>query len=92
MHQLVGRTKMVDNTEKEWPRQVIDIELMEEELKKYNVNLRDEFTKVLAQNEHIAKAYKKRFQQQRFLTILGAVYADDTIYNDKEKEKHLLKY
>ena len=82
---------MVDNTEKEWPRQVIDIELMEEELKKYNVNLRDEFTKVLAQNEHIAKAYKKRFQQQRFLTILGAVYADDTIYNDKEKEKHLLK-
>ncbi len=82
---------MVDNTEDKWPRLVIDIELMEEELKKYNVNLRDEFTKVLAQNEHMARAYKKRFQQQRFLTILGAVYADNTIYNDKEKEKHLLK-
>ena len=85
---------MTDNTNSNWPRIVIDITetaKIREEFDKYKVDIRAVLEKVLAKKEHTSLVYKKRFQHRRFVSILGAIYSPDSIYNDKEKEKHLLK-
>lgn len=77
----------------EWPRDVLNIDdpKLIKELEKYGVDLRLVLDKVLRDNEHLAKAYKKRYQQARFCSFLGAVYADKSVYTEEEKTQKLGK-
>ena len=77
----------------EWPRLVLDISApgLRTELKKRGVNLRSVFDKVLKDNDHLAKAYRKRYQQARFCSFLGAVYTDASVYSEEEKIQKLAK-
>ncbi len=82
---------MTNNTNSNWPRIVINITELREKFDEYKVDIRAVLEKVLAKKEHTSLVYKKRFQHRRFVSILGAIYSPDSTYNDKEKEKHLLK-
>lgn len=74
-----------------WPREVIDIEQLKTVLDDNNINMADELDIVLRQRAHVDLPYGKRYQHVRFATILGAVYVPDSIYKEKEREKHLKK-
>lgn len=74
-----------------WPREVIDIEQLKTVFDDNNINITDELDIVLRQRAHVDLPYGKRYQHVRFATILGAVYVPDSIYKEKEREKHLKK-
>lgn len=74
-----------------WPKEVIDIEQLKTILDANNINIAEELDLVLRQDKHINLPYGKRHQHVRFATILGAVYTPDSIYEKKEREKHLKK-
>ena len=74
-----------------WPREVIDIEQLKTVFDDNDINITDELDIVLRQRAHVDLPYGKRYQHVRFATILGAVYVPDSIYKEKEREKHLKK-
>ncbi len=76
-----------------WTRTVIDIDnpKTKEELERYSVNIREVLDKVLKDNDHLARAYKKRYQQARFCAFLGAIYTDKSVYDEDEKKNKLKK-
>ena len=75
-----------------WPREVIDIEQLKTVFDDNNINITGELDIVLRQRAHVDLPYGKRYQHVRFATILGAVYVPDSIYKEKEREKHLKKH
>ena len=78
---------MVDDQEDDkWPKKVINIDKIDS-----SVDLPEVLRKVLQEVDHTKLPYGKRFQQTRFATILGAVYAEDSIYTENEQKKHLKK-
>lgn len=74
-----------------WPREVIDIEQLKTILDSNSINMADELDIVLRQKAHVDMPYGKRYQHVRFATILGAVHVPNSLYNDKERQKHLKK-
>lgn len=82
-----------NNSNSDWPREVIDIEKLEkitQEFKKHKVDFRSVLDSVLANSERRRSAEKTNLRR-RFVRILGSVYGDEAGYSDDAKTKHLAK-